>query len=135
MSAREGLYAYIYLGTACPVADTDVIALLTGVELSWSQTNSPFFGMGSLHPASILRGVIGWEGRFKKAFLHTDLMGTFNSGTYTLCGSIRPRGTARPCIVGTLEFTGGSLANMEAGSEAAVMEDEGFIMHHLTFTD
>jgi len=138
MSAKEGLYAQIFLdgithagtmGTQSPVI------LLTGVELSWSQTNSPFFGMGSLHPASILRGVINWEGRFKKAYVDNKWLGTFHIGTYQFCGSITPRGTNLPFIIGTVILTGGSLANMEAGSEAAVMEDEGFIIYNLTFKD
>ena len=124
----------MYLGTASPTLATDVIALFTGVELSWTQTKRRFYQAGgSLHPSQVLRGVIAWEGRFKKAFVKTSYLGSFNSGTIPFCGSIVPRGGNSPAIMGTVELTGGALSNMEAENEAAVMEDQGFILYNLTF--
>ena len=134
MSAKEGLYAYMYLGTACPTGTANPIALFTGVELSWSQTKRRFYQAGgSLHPSQVLRGIISWEGRFKKAYIDNTYLGTFNQGTIPFCGSIVPRGGSSPAIMGTVELTGGALSNMEAENEAAVMEDQGFIIYNLTF--
>lgn len=133
-TAKEGLYAYMYLGTACPAGTADPIALLVGVELSWSQTKRRFYQLGgSLHPSQVLRGVIAWEGRFIKAYVDNKYLGTFNLGTVPFCGSIVPRGTNSPAILGTVELTGGSLSNMAAENEAAVEEDQSFIIYNLTF--
>ena len=123
----------MYLGTACPPGTADTIALFTGVDLSWSQRKTRFYVSGSLHPSCLLDGVIEWEGRFHKAYLTNLWLGTFNIGTYLYCGSIVPRGATSPAILGTVALTGGSLANMAAENEAAVMEDQGFIMYNLTF--
>jgi len=137
LSAKEGLYAHLYLspGTCSDATAPATVILLTGVELSWTQGNTPFHGMGSQHPASILRGCIAWEGRFKKAYIDKTYMGSFNIGTYRYCGSINPRGGTNPFILGTIVLTGGGLSNMEACSEAYVAEDEGFIIYNLTFHD
>lgn len=133
MSAKEGLYAYMYLGGAAPAGTADVIALFTGVELSWSQTKRRFYqGGGSLHPSQVLRGIIQWEGRFKRAYTSNDYLGTLNEGTVPMYGSIVPRGGNSPAILGTVELTGGSLSNMEAENEAAVEEDQGFIIYNLS---
>lgn len=132
--AKEGLYAYMYLGGAAPPGTADPIALFTGVELSWSQTKRRFYqGGGSLHPSQVLRGVISWEGRFRHAYINNDYLGTFNEGTVPMYGSIVPRGANSPAILGTVELTGGALSNMEAENEAAVIEDEGFIIYNLSF--
>ena len=134
MSAKEGLYAYMYVGTETPVGTAQVIALFTGVELSWTQTKRRFYqGGGSLHPSQVLRGIIAWEGRFKKAYIDNRYLGTFNVGTYQMQGSIVPRGGVTPAIMGTVELTGGALSNMEAENEAAVMEDQGFIIYNMSF--
>ena len=69
MSAREGLYGFLYLGTACPAGTTNTISLLTGVELSWTQNKKRFYTSGSLHPLSVLRGIIKFDGSFKKAYV------------------------------------------------------------------
>lgn len=134
-SASEGLYAHIFVGTCtcATIGTSSTIALLTGVELSWSQDNKRWYAIGSLHPADVLRGPIQWEGRFRKAYLTNTWLGTFNVGTYVLCGSIVPRGTNTPFILGTVILTGGALSNMEAESNEAVMEDQGFIIYNLTF--
>lgn len=129
----EGLNAIMYLGTACPAGTADVIALFQGVDLSWTQTKRRWYPMGSLNPTDVLNGIIAWDGSFKKGYLTNLWMGTFNIGTMVLCGSIIPRGTSSPAILGSVVLTGGSLANMEAENEAAVMEDEGFIIFNLTF--
>ena len=134
MSApNEGLNALMYIGTACPAGTADVIALFQGVDLSWTQTKRRWYPMGSLNPTDVLDGVITWDGSFKKGYLTNVWMGTFNLGTYVFCGSIVPRGGNSPAILGSVKLTGGSLANMEAENEAAVMEDEGFIIYNLTF--
>lgn len=138
MSAKEGLYANLFLDGithAGTMGTQSPIILLTGIELSWTQGNTPFHGLGSLQPASILRGCIGWEGRFKKAYTDNKWLGTFNIGTYQFAGSLNPAGTTVPMILGTVVLTGGSLSNMDACSEAAVNEDQGFIIYGLTFKD
>ena len=135
-TAKEGLYAYMYLGTHAPVGTAQVIALFTGVELSWTQTKRRFYeARGSLHPTSVLRGIIAWEGRYKKAYVDNRYLGTFNLGTLAMHGSIVPRGGTTPAIMGTVELTGGALSNMEAENEAAVMEDQGFILYGVSFLD
>ena len=132
--AKEGLYAYIYLGTAAIPGTAHTVALLTGVDLSWSQTKKRFYQLGgSLQPSQVLRGVIAWEGKFKHAFISPMYMGSFNIGTYPFTGSICPRGGNSPAILGTVELTGGSLSNMQAENEAAVEEDYSFIIYNLTF--
>lgn len=131
--AREGLYAYLYLcrdnGTVGPGS---VAAMLTGVELSWSATKKRFYSMGSLLPESVLDGIIAWEGGFKRAYSSNVYIGTFNLGTVRYIGSICPRGTAQPAIMGTLAFTGGNLSNMAAESADAVMEEQSFILYNVT---
>lgn len=89
--------------------------------------------MGALNASDLLRGVIEWEGSFKKGYLTNVWLGTFNLGTYVFCGSLSPRGGHTPSILGSVILTGGSLANMESEQAEAVMEDEGFIMFNLTF--
>jgi hypothetical protein len=132
-SAKEGLYAYIYLGTAPAVAATDTVALLTGVELSWSQTKKRFYQLGgSLHPSQVLRGIIQYNGKFTHAFIDFDLLGTLDAGTIPLYGSITPRGANSPAILGTLELVSGSLSNMQAENEAAVEEDFSFILYNIS---
>lgn len=133
-TAKEGLYAYLYLGTAAIPGTADPIALLTGVELSWSQTKKRFYQMGgSLHPSQVLRGIITYDGKFSKAYVDNRYIGTFDMGTVPFTGSLVPRGGYSPAILGTVEFTGGSLSNMAAETEAAVGEDHSFIIYNLTF--
>ena len=132
MSAKEGLYAYMYAGTSSPTPEA--IAVFTGVELTWSQTKRRFYHAGgSLHASQVLRGVITWEGRWRKAYVDNAYLGTFNQGTVPFSGSIVPRGATSPAILGTIEMTGGALSNMEAENENAVIEDQGFILYNLTF--
>jgi len=133
MSAREGLYAKIYLGTVCPAGTADLVAVLTGVELSWSQSNTQWRPMGSLVAEDVLRGPLNWEGSFKKAYVNNTYLGSFNVGTVVYCGSICPRGTAPPAILGSLVLTGGSLGPMETENEAAVEEEHTFMLYNLTF--
>jgi len=89
--------------------------------------------MGTYPTEDVLRGPVNWEGSFKKAFVDLLYMGTFNIGTYLWYGSISPRGVGTPCVLGSLVFNGGSLANMEMENEAAVEEEETFIIYNLTF--
>lgn len=133
MSAKEGLYAHIYLGTACPAGTANTVALLTGVSLSWDQSNTRFYGMGSVLPADVLRGPVEFDGGFTKAYVDNSYLGTVLNGTYELCGSICPRGTVTPAILGTLVLNGGSLSDMAAGDESAVIEDHSFIIYNISF--
>ena len=131
---NEGLDADLYLGTECPVLAASVIALFQGCDLRWRQTNKRWYVMGERTVSlKVLRGVIEWEGSFKKGYLSNIWLGTFNLGTYVFCGSLVPRGATRPAIMGSVVLTGGSLANMESEQAEAVMEDEGFIMFNLSF--
>jgi len=123
----------MYLGTACPAGTANIIALLTGVDLSWTQTKRRFYPCGSLLPSQVLRGVIAYEGAFRKAYTDNRYIGTLNSGTIPFCGSISPRGTVSPAILGTIELTGGSLSNLEMENEAASEEENTFIIYNLTF--
>jgi hypothetical protein len=131
MSAKEGLYATISLG------QPGNIVLLTGIELSWSQDNKRFYPMGSLIPASILRGCLSWEGSYKRAFTNMGSMGmgTFNLGTTVMIGTVFPRASTSPLIAGTIVFSGGNLSGMSAESVNAVEETEKFIMYNVTMTD
>lgn len=133
MSAKEGLYAYMYLGPSAPPGTANTIALFTGVELSWTQTKRRFYqGGGSLHPSQVLRGIIKFDGRFKHAYIGNGYIGTLLEGTVPMYGSIVPRGGNSPAILGTVELVGGALSNMEAENEAAVIEDQGFILYNIT---
>ena len=131
MSAKEGLYATISLG------QPGNIVLLTGIELSWSQDAKRFYPMGSLIPASVLRGVISWEGSYKRAFTNMGSMGmgTFALGTAIMVGTIFPRASTAPLISGTFALTGGNLSGMSAESINAVEETENFILYNVTMTD
>lgn len=134
-AAREGLYAYLYLcrsnGTVGPGS---VIGLLTGVDLSWSQAERRFFQLGgSMLPSGVLDGVVEWNGGFKKAYVSNEFIGTFNIGTVRYIGSICPRGTASPCIMGTMAFNGGNIRNMAAESNEAVTEEQNFVLYNVSF--
>ena len=92
--------------------------------------------MGSLQPSSILKGVIGWDYSYKKAYTNgTYGMGTFNVGTVLMVGTIFPRGGTNPFIAGTFAPTGGNLSNMAAESVDAVNETETGILYNVTITD
>jgi hypothetical protein len=129
----EGLNAIMYLGTACPAGTADVIALLQGITLSYTQNKVPFYHMGSLNHYYVLDGVIRFDGGFTNAYTSNQWIGTLHLGTYELCGSLVPRGASSPAILGTVKLTSGSLSNMEAETAEAVMEDNAFIMYNLTF--
>lgn len=126
MSAREGLFATI------SIADLTV-ALLTGVNLSWSQNKTPFYQMGSQLPMRYLQGCIEWEISWKKGFVDTANLGSFNVGTYTYLGTVFPRGGTNPYIAGTIVLNSGTLADMEACNEAAVKEEHTAKFYNLTF--
>ncbi len=134
--AREGLYCAIYMsnnaGTAGTVGPGSVIAMLTGVDLSWTAAKKRFYSSGSLIPESVLDGVVGWEGSFKRAYSSNVHISIWALGTARWIGSICPRGTASPAIMGTLAFTGGNLSNMAAESNDAVVEEQGFILYNVT---
>lgn len=134
-AAREGLYATLYLidGTGAPPTTANTIAMLTGVELSWTQNKRRFYSLGSLVPESVLDGVVEWTGGFKRAYFTNKYMGSLNAGTWSFIGSINPRGTSVPAILGTIKFTGGNLRNMAAESNEPVIEEESFIIYNLTF--
>lgn len=135
MSAAAGLQAAIFVsGTLIP-GTLDFVALLTGVELSWTQTAKRFYTMGSLQTYQVLKGPITWEGSFKKAYIDNGWLGTFNAGTYLLYGSIAPRGTHLPMIMGTIVLTGGRLSNMATESVNAVEEDNTFYIYNMSFKD
>jgi hypothetical protein len=124
----------MYLGTACPPGTADLIALLTGVDLSWSQEKVRWYHMGSLNHYYVLDGVIAFDGGFRKAYTDNRYIGTLQLyGTYIYCGSIVPRGGNSPAILGTVKMTGGSLSNMEQANANAVGEENTFIMYNLTF--
>lgn len=130
----EGLNADMYLGTACPPGTAGVIALLQGIDLSWSQEKVRWYHMGSLNNYYVLDGVTTWDGAFRRAMVNTAYMGSiFTSGSNVYCGSIVPRGATSPAILGSVKLTGGSLSNMEAGNANAVGEEETFVMYNLTF--
>ena len=129
----EGLNAVMYLGTACPAGTANVIALLQGIDLSYTQNKVPFYHMGSLNHYYVLDGVIRFDGAFRKAHTSNKWMGTLHLGTYELCGSMVPRGSSSPAIIGTVKLTGGSLSNMNAEVAEAVGEENSFIMYNLTF--
>ena len=133
MSAKEGLYCFMYLGTVFPAGTANPIALLTGIGLSWSQTKKRVYTQGNMQPELVLRGVIQFDGKYKKAYTSNTYLINFNSGTIRFCGSIVPRGGNSPAILGTVELTGGALGNMEAENESAVTEDQGFLIYNLTF--
>lgn len=129
----EGLNAVMYLGTACPATADDTIALLQGIDLSYTQNKVPFYHMGSLNHYYVLDGVIRFDGAFRRAFTANTYPGTLHLGTYELCGSLCPRGASSPAIMGTVKLTGGSLSNMNAEQAEAVGEENSFIMYNLTF--
>ncbi len=128
--AREGLYATLYLadGTAA-ISNTNTVAMLTGVDISWTAAKKRFYSCGSLVPESVLDGVMSWEGSFKRAYFCTKYAGSVQIGTCRFLGSISARGTVQPSIFGTLVLTGGNLSNMAAESNDAVTEEEGFILY------
>lgn len=131
----EGLNAVMYLGLTCPPTVTDVIALLQGVDLSWSQNAVPFYHMGSLNHYYVLDGVIRFDGAFRQAYVNNLYPGTVSIGTHIMCGSINPRGASTPAILGTVKLTSGSLSNMNAEQAEAVGEENSFIMYNLTYVD
>ena len=123
----------MYLGTACPPTTNDLIGLLSGVDLSWSQEKVRWYHMGSLNNYYVLDGVIAYDGAFRKAYVDNQYIGTVNVGTVEYCGSIVPRGATSPAILGTVKITGGSLRNMAQANANAVEEEQGFIMYNLSF--
>lgn len=133
MSATEGLKGVIYISTGTAVVAGSVIALLTGIELSWSQTAKRFYSMGSLQTYQVLKGPIQWDGSFKKAYTDNKWLGTFNLGTYLLYGSITPGTAYSPAILGTMVLTGGRLSNMTTESVNAIEEDNTFILYNVSF--
>ena len=133
-SPSEGWKAVLYLGTACPPGTANIIALLTGVRLSWTQTNRQWREMNQVRTTYILRGPLNWEGGFLKAYVNNNWLGTFNEGTLTFCGSLTPRGGNAPCILGTITLGGGSLANMEMENPEAVIEEHTFQIYNMTFS-
>ena len=134
MSAKEGLYATIYLcqsgGTVGPGS---VVAMLTGVELSWTQNKRRFYSLGSLLPQNVLDGVIAYDGAFRHAFLSNIYVGTFSIGTFRYIGSICPRGVSTTTIMGTMALTGGNIRNMAAESAEASVEENTFILYNVSF--
>ena len=133
-AAREGLYAYLYLSDdVAAVTTAHTVAMLTGVELSWTQAKRRFYSLGSLLPETVLDGIIEWNGSFKRAFFTNKYLGSLNIGTCRFVGSIVPRGTASPAIMGTIKLTGGNIRNMAAESNEAVMEEQNFILYNVTF--
>jgi hypothetical protein len=132
-AAREGLYATLYLAdSAGTVGPGSIIALLTGVDLNWAQTKRRFYSLGSLIPEKVLDGVIQWNGSFKRAYFNNAYAGSVNIGTCRFIGSICPRGTAQPAVMGTFALTGGNLSNMAAENEAATTEEESFILYNVS---
>ncbi len=134
-AAREGLYAYLYVcQSSGTVGPGSVVVMLTGVDVSWSQAGRRFYQSGgSMLPSSVLDGIIEWNGSFKRAYASNVYTGTFNIGTVRYIGSIVPRGTASPAIMGTLAFTGGNIRNMAAESNEAVTEEQGFVLYNVSF--
>ena len=124
--SREGLYAVI------TVADLTV-ALLTGVNLSWNQNKTPFYQMGSQLPMRYLQGCIEWELGWKKGFVDTANLGSFNLGTLSYLGTVFPRGSVSPYIAGTIVLNSGSLSDMEACNESAVKEEHTAKFYNLSF--
>jgi len=134
---REGLYATIYV---CPDSGTvgpgSVIGMLTGVELSWAQNKRRFYQLGTLTPINVLDGVITYDGAFRHAYQSNVGMGAgtrFYVGTVRYIGSICPRGTSPPAIMGTLAFTGGNIRNLSAESSEASIEENTFILYNVSF--
>ena len=126
MSAREGLYAVLSLSNLNT-------ALLLGVTLSWNQNKTGFWQMGSLHPMRYLQGCIEWELSWKKGFVDTTNLGSFNLGTLEFLGTVFPRGASAPYIAGTVVLNSGNLSDMEACSEAAVKEENTAKFYNLRF--
>lgn len=134
MSSREGLYATIYISDDIAAIDnTHTVALLTGVELSWSQNKRRFYSLGSLNPQCVLDGPISWDGSFRRAFLTNKYLGSVSIGTCRFVGSICPRGPSIPAIIGFMKITGGNLRNMAAESAEASIEEQTFILYDITF--
>jgi len=134
MSSREGLYATIYVSDdVAAITNTHTVALLTGVELSWSQNKRRFYSLGSLNPESVLDGIISYDGSFRHAFLTNKYIGSVNVGTCNFIGSICPRGTSTPAILGSMKITGGNLRNMAAESAEASTEENTFILYNVSF--
>ena len=124
--AKEGMYGAIMFGTL------GTLAYLTGIELSWSQEKKLFYPMGSVEAASTLHGVKRWEGSFKQAFTNTNMLGTFNLGTWTGTGTIYPRSGTNPYIAGTFSFLGGNISNMASESIDASQETHNFRFYNVT---
>ncbi len=133
-AAREGLYAYLYICRDNGIIGLgSVVVMLTGVDLNWSQAKRRFFSSGSLQPESVLDGIVEWNGSFKRAYSSNVYAGTFNIGTVRWIGSIVPRGTVQPAIMGTLAFNGGNIRNMAAESNEAVTEEQNFVLYNVSF--
>jgi hypothetical protein len=131
---REGLYATIYLSDdVAAITTANTVALLTGVELSWAQNKRRFFQLGSIIPSSVLDGVITYDGAFRRAFFTTKYIGSVNIGTCNFIGSICPRGTAQPAMMGSLKITSGNIRNMATESAEAVAEEQTFIFYNVSF--
>jgi len=127
-TAKEGLYGVFAMGNIGT-------ALLTGCSLRWRQTKRRFYPSGSILPTQVLRGVIEWTLGFRKAFCSIANLGSFNVGTYEFIGTLYPRGGTNPLVKGTVALNSGSLLNMEAENEAAVVEEHEAMIFNLTFTD
>jgi len=131
--AREGLYAYLFLAAGTTsITTTDVVMMLTGVDISWTAAKKRFYSSGSLLPESVLDGIVAYEGSFKRAY-YSNRFATMNTlGTWRLLGSLSGRGTASPAIFGTIVLNGGNLSNMAAESSDPVTEEHSFIMYNVT---
>jgi len=82
----------------------------------------------------VLDGVVRYDGAFRKAYTTNAFIGTyFLAGTTIYCGSLVPRGSTTPAILGSVKLTGGSLSNMNQEVADAVGEEHTFIMYNLTF--
>ncbi len=129
-AASEGLYAVLYLADGeSGVGTQNPVGMLTGIGLGFKQEHRRRYPAGSLEPDCLFDGEITWEGSFRRAFYTNHFLA--GVGTHRFFGSLCPRGTVYPAIMGTLVLTGGRLSGMGAEGVDPVTEEQGFILYNV----
>lgn len=123
----EGLIGEISVGGT-------FIGWLMGVTLNASRAVTPIRGMGTYEASCLLKGIVNYEGSFKRAFMCADMLDLFRDSVTTggaeFAGSFYPRGTAAcGTISGSLVFTSWSLTGWEYESEAAKVTEMDFVLY------
>jgi len=123
----EGLIGEISVGGT-------FVGWLMGVTLNATRSVTQIRGMGTFEASCILKGIVNYEGSFKKAYMCATYFDIFRDSVTTggaeYAGTFYPRGTAAcGTIAGSLVFTSWGLTGWESESEAAKIEEMDFVLY------